>query len=160
MSTYLILIWVKGGCQLIIYFQPKCYTCIFKSLILKICSNLYFGRLPFYIHIFIKQHLAGRLKINPFTVLSDQQIFYPWRNNGIEFEIQTKYMHQLIEYLKNLVNMNVNWKNSRASFTLLECKWHEIFYCCIWKSCENQEDCCLPFFNIFASSRVITSEKC
>ena len=37
----------------------------------------------------------------------------------------------------------------------LKCKWHENFYCPMWKSFKNVKDCRLPFLNIVSSSRVI-----
>ena len=37
----------------------------------------------------------------------------------------------------------------------LKCKWHEKFYCPLWKSFKNLKDCRLPFLNIVSSSRVI-----
>ena len=36
----------------------------------------------------------------------------------------------------------------------LKYKWHEIFYCPIWKSLKNQKHCLLPFLNIVSHSRV------
>ena len=51
--------------------------------------------------------------------------------------------------------MKANIKISHFSRFLLKCKWHENFYCFIWKSLKNQEHCRLPFFNIFSRSRVI-----
>ena len=54
---------------------------------------------------------------------------------------------------------NLNWTCSLSQFWLytsqLKCKWHENFYCPMWKSFKNQKHCRLPFLNIFSRSRVI-----
>ena len=43
----------------------------------------------------------------------------------------------------------------KVFISCLKCKWHENFYCFIWKSFKCQKDYRLPFLNIVSSSRVI-----
>ena len=50
---------------------------------------------------------------------------------------------------------DVTWGYTYYGYVMaLKCKWHENFYCPIWKSLKNQEHCRLPFLNIFSRSKV------
>ena len=70
-------------------------------------------------------------------------------NEQMKGEFIDSYGKHPIHYNKHFLDfMNIN-------HVLLKCKWHENFYCFIWKSLKNQEHCRLPFLNIFSRSRVI-----
>ena len=91
---------------------------------------------------------------------------------SIEFTWESSLSQQLPQILSNYIAISVKddcshslvprlffrWSFAHVLLLLhqyLKCKWHENFYCFIWKTLKNQEHCRLPFLDIFSRSRVI-----
>ena len=71
-------------------------------------------------------------------------------------QISDQFVHSNRNYGGGIISPPPAIKICKSPACLgLKFKWHENFYCPVWKSFKCQEGCPLPFLNIVSGSRVI-----